>query len=238
MKKPFLTAEWRKLAIVNYSVNPILLKKYIPAKTELDYFNGICYISLVGFMFLNVKIKNIPIPFHKNFEEVNLRFYVLYKDESSGELRRGVVFIKEIVPKPAIKIIANSIYGENYESMTMKHKWEISSESLTIEYLWKNGKWNSIRVNSSIHKTEIQKESEEEFITEHYWGYTKINEKKTSEYGVEHPKWSVYNVNSYSIEVDFKNIYGNEFAFLKNEEPASVFLAEGSAIKVNEGRIL
>lgn len=238
MCKVFLTAEWRKLAIANYIVEPEILKKYIPFKTELDLFNGSCFVSLVGFMFLNVKVKDISIPFHKNFEEVNLRFYVKYKDELSGEIKRGVVFIKEIVPKPAIKIVANTVYGENYDSMEMKHEWKIFPDTLNVSYSWKNRKWNSIGISSDIRDSPIRAGSEEEFITEHYWGYTKISENKTSEYQVEHPRWNVYSVLNYKIDIDFNEIYGNEFSFLQNEKPASVFLAEGSEIKVYKGRAI
>src|SRR5215831_17486814 len=99
----FLRAEWRKLAIANYCVDKKALQKYVPGKTELDTWNGNCYVSLVGFMFLNTKLKGIAIPFHQNFEEVNLRIYVRYKD---GHIwKRGVTFIKEIVPKYALSFV-------------------------------------------------------------------------------------------------------------------------------------
>ncbi len=107
MAKTFLKAEWRKLVMANYAVDPALLMNYLPNKTELDFWNGTCYVSLVGFMFQNTKVMGIKIPFHVDFEEVNLRFYVRYKD--AGEWKRGVVFIKEIVPKPMLKIVANTI---------------------------------------------------------------------------------------------------------------------------------
>src|SRR6187399_3219316 len=121
MRSTFLKAEWRKLIMANYVVDPGLLKDYLPGRTELDLFSGNCYISLVGFLFKNTKIKGIKIPFHTNFEEVNLRFYVRHKD--NGTWKRGVVFIKEIVPKPALTFVANTIYKENYVTMPMKHTW-------------------------------------------------------------------------------------------------------------------
>ena len=120
--KSFLKAKWRKLVMVNYEVNPEILEKYVPNGTELDFFEGKCYVSLVGFMFLNTRLLGVKIPFHSNFEEVNLRFYV--KREVEGEVKRGVVFIKEIVPKPAITFVANTIYKEKYETLSMKHSWK------------------------------------------------------------------------------------------------------------------
>ncbi len=238
MNKIFLTAEWRKLVIANYSFDPEILKNYIPNKTELDKWNEITYVSLVGFMFLNTRIKGFRIPFHVNFEEVNLRFYVLHKDKISNQWKRGVVFIKEIVPKRAIVFIANNIFKENYEAMKMKHQWTHSQSVISAEYQWESGKWNSFKVNSIETAYDFKQGSEEEFITEHYWGYTKINNSDTSEYNVQHPKWKMYPVSDYEINVDFAMLYGNEFASLKNNKPLSVFFAEGSEIKVGSGRII
>ena len=219
--------------MANYAVDQKLLQDYLPNKTEFDLWNGTCYVSLVGFMFLNTAIKGIKIPFHTNFEEVNLRFYVRYNDR--GEWKRGVVFIKEIVPKPALTFVANTVYNENYETLPMAHSWEPKDDALNVEYRWKKKKWNSFKVITSPESSLIESGSEEEFITEHYWGYTKINDK-TSEYGVEHPKWKVYKMKDYSIDVDFADVYGPQFEFLKAEKPLSVFLAEGSEIKVMSGR--
>lgn len=234
MTKTFLQAEWRKLVMANYAVDKKLLENYLPPKTEIDLWNDICYVSLVGFMFNDTKIKGFKIPFHINFEEVNLRFYVRYKD--NGDWKRGVVFIKEIVPKPALTFVANTLYKEKYETMPMSHSWITSDDNLTVEYKWKKGSWNSLKVITDKKISLIKSDSEEEFITEHYWGYTKVSNEKTLEYGVEHPKWEVYQTKDYSIDVDFANIYGQEFNFLTSEKPESVFLAEGSEIKVKYGR--
>lgn len=232
----FLTAEWRKLVMANYAVDASVLQKFLPAKTELDLWNNTCYVSLVGFMFLNTRLKGIKIPFHVNFEEVNLRFYVRYKHEQ--EWRRGVVFIKEIVPKPALTFVANTVYKEKYETMPMKHVWINTADTWQVEYAWKKGSWNSFNVIANKLAVAIEVGSEEEFITEHYWGYTKITDQKTSEYQVEHPRWLAYPTKDYRIEVDFENVYGHEFGFLRKEIPQSVFLADGSEIKVNGGRII
>lgn len=235
MASEFLIAEWRKLALVNYAVDPAILLPYLPYKTELDTWNGKHYISLVGFRFINTKLRGIPVPFHRHFEEVNLRFYVRYKHESGW--RRGVTFIREIVPKPALTFIANVIYKEKYVTMPMKHTWDIGKDLLTISYLWKlNRKWNSFSLSADTAPMEMPAGSEEEFITEHYWGYTPIKQNLCSEYGVEHPRWKTYAVKDYRVDVDFANVYGSQFGFLSNQKPDSVMLAEGSEIVVRSGR--
>jgi uncharacterized protein YqjF (DUF2071 family) len=232
----FLTAEWRKLAIANYSISPEILKKYIPAGTELDLWNNQCYVSLVGFMFLNTKVKGIKIPFHINFEEVNLRFYV--KHFHSGEWRRGAVFIKEIVPKRMIAVVANTLYKEKYQTLKMRHDWKDDERQLTVKYEWKKDNWQSFFVNADNEIQTMAMGSEEEFITEHYWGYTQLSDTKTAQYQVKHPRWKVYPVVNYQIKVDFASVYGQEFECLNNLEPVSVMLAEGSKIQVMKGEVI
>lgn len=236
MKKTFLTAEWRKLAMANYLINPDILKKYVPPHTELDFYNDQCYVSLIGFMFMNTRVKGIKIPFHINFEEVNLRFYVRYKE--GNEWRRGAVFISEVVSKPMISLVANTLFNEHYKTLKTKHSWEISNESLLISYEWKKKQWYKFALTADKVSQPFHLGSEEEFITEHYWGYTAAGKHKTSEYGVEHPSWEIYKVNKYDIEVDFEDMYGKDFAFLNQEKPNSVFLAEGSEVCIKEGRII
>jgi uncharacterized protein YqjF (DUF2071 family) len=225
----FLKAEWRKLAIINYEINPEILITYLPEGTELDFYKGKCYVSLVGFMFLNTKLLGIPIPFHRNFEEVNLRFYV--KKKEGNEWKRGVVFIKEIVPKPALSFVANSIYKENYTTMPMKNCIREKDKELLIKYAWKDKTWHSIEITAENEPLPMENNSEFEFITEHYFGFTK-RENKTSEYEVCHPKWNCYLVKNHQLEIDFNKIYGKDFGFLNDQKPISVMLAEGSEIEV------
>lgn len=233
-RRVFLSAEWRKLALANYEVDKEILLKYLPPFTELDDWNGKYYVSLVGFMFMNTKLRGFGIPFHINFEEVNLRFYVKYKEVDVW--KRGVVFIKEIVPKPAITFVANTVYKEHYQTLPMKHRWEINEHELVTDYLWKTKKWNKFSVTASPIAEAMEIGSDEEFITEHFWGYTKIGANATSQYEVAHPRWEVYPVITYDIDVDFEANYGNEFAFLSHQTPNSVMLAEGSPIYVFKGK--
>ena len=233
----FLQAEWRKLAIANYVIDRSYLTEFIPVGTELDLWNEKCFISLVGFMFKNTKILGIKIPYHIDFEEVNLRFYV--KRLENGEWKRGVVFIKEIVPKRALTFVANTVYNENYETMPMSHKWFENEDLRIVEYNWtKYGKENKFQLTASRDCFEIGYGSETEFITEHYWGYAKVNSEKSNEYEVTHPKWKAYKVKEYRIDVDFGKVYGEKFEFLNSMKPNSVMLAEGSEITVENKRTI
>lgn len=235
-QKKFLTAEWRKLILANYRVSPEILAPYVPAGTELDAWNGNYYVSLVGFMFVNTKLLGLSIPFHTEFPEVNLRFYVRYRE--NGCWKRGVVFINEFVPKPALTFIANKFFKERYITLPMKTHIAVSDQQLHVKYQWNKEQWNSLEVKATTGLQTIEAGSEAEFITEHYWGYTSIVDRKTGEYQVSHPRWQVYPVTEYHINCDFGFLYGADFSSLDGLKPASVFLAEGSAVAVYPKRVL
>lgn len=235
MPQTFLKAEWRKLIMANYAVDPELLKPYLPAHTELDLFNGKCYVSLVGFMFRNTRLKGVRVPLHINFEEVNLRFYVHHTGKDSLR-KRGVVFIREIVPRAALSFVANTFYGEKYETLPMHHKWHKAADAIIVGYRWKKaGVWQKLQVTADPAAVPILAGSEEEFITEHYWGYTRLRNGRTSEYEVVHPRWDVYPVKRYAIDLDFGTQYGAQWAHLSSQRPDSVLMAEGSEVTVRSG---
>ncbi len=233
----FLTAQWNDLILINYVIDPKKIEKYVPKGTELDLWEGKCYISLIGFMFEEVKVLGIKVPYHVNFEEVNLRFYV--KRFENGQWKRGVVFIKEIVPKKAISIVANTLYNEHYSTLPMKHSRTEDETSKFFKYEWKKEeKWNFISMKTNNVLLPIEVNSEVEFITEHYFGYTKFNENKTIEYEVTHPRWHQLEVLDCEIKVDFKSIYGSDFSFLQDLTPTSTFFAKGSAITIEGKKII
>ncbi|MEM7657618.1 MAG: DUF2071 domain-containing protein [Bacteroidota bacterium] len=230
----FLKAEWRKLAIANYVIDPSILKQYIPAGTELDFWEDRCYLSLVGFMFVNTRLLGIKVPGHVNFEEVNLRFYVKRLDQ--GEWKRGVVFLKDIVPRAALTFVANTVYKEHYETLPMRHEWTEESQLRRVTYEWKKKSWQRFSVEAERSAKKMEPGGETEFITEHYWGYAALNDRHSNEYQVTHPKWVHYPVLRHEMEVDYGAVYGAEFAFLNERETDSVMLAEGSEITVESKR--
>ena len=234
----FLTADWRKLIMVQYAVKPKLLMPYLPDGLAFDLYQGRCYVSLVGFLFDRVRLKGLPIPFHTRFEEINLRFYVI-RTEPDGTRRRGVVFIREFVPRRAIAFVAKRFYEEPYLAIPTNHSIETESQKLTVGYGWKHGgRWHSLAVAASPVPQDILPGSEEEFLTEHYWGYTKRTDGSTSAYEVQHPRWQTYKVQNHKIEVAFEALYGPSFASLTDQPPNSVLLAEGSPVSVLSGSSL
>jgi len=227
----FLKAKWQNLIMANYSVPPELLMTYLPKGVELDYFEGKTYVSLVGFLFKDTRIFGFPVPLLGTFEEVNLRFYVIRKVE--GQYRRGVVFINETVPSKIVALVANYLYKEHYVSVPTRHRWDFDADIRKIEYEWKVGQeWNRIYTESSIASNPMRAGSIEEFIFEHYYGYTKIDQDFTEEYNIRHARWNINEITEYAIHCNFAAMYGSDFDFLQNVTPDSILLAEGSDVAV------
>jgi uncharacterized protein YqjF (DUF2071 family) len=231
----FLTAEWRKLIMAQYAVDIGTLAPYLPSGVGLDLYHNTCLVSLVGFVFDRVRVKGVAIPFHTRFEEVNLRFYVA-RTEPDGTRKRGVVFIREFVPRAAITLIANALYEEPYATLPTRSRIVTTADALRVGYGWKHRNvWQSMEVDAAPTAEPIAPGSEAEFITEHYWGYTKRSNGSTSQYEVKHPRWETYPIRSHEIRADFGALYGPAFASLSGQEPTSVLLAEGSAVSVHSG---
>ncbi len=231
----FLTAEWRDLLMLNYEVDPSFLQKYIPRGTELDLFDGKTYISLVGFLFCRAKLHGrFLIPFHRQFEEINLRFYV--RRYSGSENRRGVVFIAEIVPKLAIAKTARWFYRENYVCRRMKHRVPAEVTGNVVEYGWKqDAEWCALKARVEGSASLPAEGSVQQFITEHYWGYSAQKNGGTLEYRVEHVPWRVWTSSEGRFTGNPAALYGEDFARVLKRPPNSAFIAEGSPISVHAG---
>ena len=236
----FLTGQWKYLAMLNYEIDPAILGPRVPRGTELDSWDGKTMASVVGFMFLETSVLGMKIPFHVRFEEVNLRFYVRRKAEDGW--RRGVVFIKEIVPRRAIAAAARLFYNENYIARRMRHRVELDESATAgggVEYEWRAaGRWNRLRAVTSGMPRPLVDGSEAEFITEHYWGYAMQRDGGTVEYQVEHPRWLVWEVAECQFDCDVRAVYGAAFVEALSAGPGSAFVALGSHVTVRRGVVI
>jgi uncharacterized protein YqjF (DUF2071 family) len=233
---PFLTARWEDLVLLNYSCPPDLLLPLVPRGTQLDLWKGEALVSLVAFQFKDTRVLGLSIPFHVNFEEVNLRFYVR-RTTASGEVRRAVVFVRELVPRVAIASVARWLYNEPYLAVPMSHEASLDDRSGgTASYSWRyRGADFVMTAEASGPAHPPLPGSEAEFITEHYWGYTRQRNDDTLEYQVEHPTWSVWEVTRASVSGPVSSLYGAAFAEILASPPRSAFIAVGSAVTVHRG---
>ena len=236
----FLTAEWRYLVMLNYEVPAATLLPFVPRGTTLDRWNDRVLASVVGFRFLRTRVLGVPIPFHRNFDEVNLRFYVR-REMPTGGVRRGVVFIRELVPRPAIALMARLAYNEPYSALPMRSRAPVKLTDTpgTVQYEWRRERsWEHVAATAVGTASVPAPGSEAQFITEHYWGYTRQRDGSTVEYEVNHPSWRVWDAHKPSLQAHVASLYGGEFAEPLATAPCSAFLAEGSPITVYRPRRL
>jgi len=248
LKRVFLSARWQLLAMLNWEVAPALVEPLVPRGVDLDFHAGKTYISLVGFLFRDTRVLGIPIPGHCNFEEVNLRFYVRHVVD--GEVRRGVAFIKEIVPRWAIAQTARVCYNEPYVALPMRHGITGTAAALNgvrqepgaksqesggcVAYRWwMQGRWNSLELQYGGERTPLAGGSHEEFIAEHYWGYCRQRRGGTVEYEVVHPPWKIWRATEAKLDCSAAAaLYGPAFADVLSQPPTTAFLADGSPVAV------
>jgi uncharacterized protein YqjF (DUF2071 family) len=233
VRRTFLTAEWRYLAMLNYEVDPGVLQRYLPKGTELDEFDGRHFVSLVAFLFLDTHVLTLPAFFHQNFEEVNLRFYV--HRVVGAESRAGVVFIRELVPLPLVAEIAKLTYNEPYRTVAMRHTIvETSGVLQSVEYAFGSGR-DQCRASAHVDgpAQTMVAGSTEEFLSDRGWGYTRQRDGGTIEYRVEHARWNVWPDVRWELEGPLGEFYDEPFPSILSGAPASAFIADGSAVAVH-----
>lgn len=233
MTRTFLTADWRYLAMLNFEVDPGVLRPHLPRGTKLDDHGGRYFVSLVAFLFLDTHVLTLPAFFHQNFEEVNLRFYV--QRTVGKESRAGVVFIREMVPLPLVAGTARLTYNEPYRTVPMGHTIvDTDGELQSVEYLF-GGPRDRCRLALHIDgpAQDMKPGSDEEFLSARGWGYTRQRDGGTIEYRVEHARWHVWAEARWELEGPLGEFYDEPFASIISGAPASAFIADGSAVAVH-----
>jgi uncharacterized protein YqjF (DUF2071 family) len=231
--RPFLTAQWRNLAVLNFDVEPDVLEPIVPVGTELDFWQERTFLSVVGFQFIETRIWGLAIPFHRKFDEVNLRFYVRRKTREGW--RRAVVFIRELAPRRAVAWTARLLFGENYLTVPMRHEIEaLNGDSRAVgrvAYCWTTGGHpQRLAMTFAGEGRLAARGTLDEFIIEHYFGYSGRPGRATIEYRVDHPRWRLWPAREVVFEADIEQLYGARFMAPLSAPPASAFLADGSPV--------
>ena len=222
--------------MLNYEIDPALLQPFVPRGTELDSFEGKTYVSLVGLRFARTKLFGlISVPFHSNFDEVNLRIYVRRRERS--EIHRGVMFIREIVSLPAVTFVARLAYAENYMTLPLRHSINLTDSGGSIEYRWEQ-KRQRFRLHGQTDgdPSRAADGSLEQFISEHYWGYSRRRDGGSLEYHVAHKPWRIWRASFAAFEGEGTALYGSTLGSVLSRPPRSAFIADGSPVLVYAAR--
>lgn len=232
MNASFLTAEWRHLLFVNFEIDPTLAQRYVPRGTELDLLDGRALASIVAFRFLKTRLLGVPVPWHRDFDEINLRLYVRHRTPDGW--RRGVTFVRELVPRPAIAWTARLAYNEPYRAVRMRHA--ISMDPMTggsLRYGWRqSGSWHEVGATVTGPNQPIEPDSTIGFVTEHYFGYTRQRNDSTVEYAVHHDRWRVWPDATTELKIDIPAVYGADWAPALTAPPFSAFVCDGASVAI------
>ena len=231
-----ISSEFRKVALVNYLVPPEVVGKYIPKHTKIDFYNGECMVSLVGFQVQKLKVAGVKVPLLKDFEEIDLQIYV--KRFDGAKWRKGVVVINRIFDQPAATHLANTVFKANYSSMPVAGKVEETEEYLKVGYSWQ---FREIQQNFWVKSNRLaapyDKDTAAAFVLDRPYGYVK-SEEQTYEYKIDHVDWHLYTVEEYSLDIDFSKQFDPAFNILNSQTPQSVVLTEGSTIGIGENQLV
>lgn len=231
--KPFLTANWTNLINLTWAVPPGLLLPYLPQGTELDLIDGNAFVSLVPFDFTDTRFKGIRLPYHVDFPEINLRFYVKHGNT------RGVVFIKELIPRFFVKAIANTFYNEHYETVKLRSAVENKDDTITVRHdLVKDGRDYFVEVSAWNKSALPAPGSMDYYFEERFYGYCAGRNNRALVFHVEHPSWELYPVKGFRTNFNFAHIFGKEWWVLNDQAPVCAMLVRGSAVKMFPHRAL
>ncbi len=229
MPRPFLTARWSNLLLVNYRVPEALLLPHVPPGSELDTPDdqpGLHLLSLVAFHFSQTHVLGLPLPTAQRFPEVNLRFYV-----RRGE-RRATVFLREFVPVPLVALGARLLYHQPYLLATIWHQARVYPERIELYTRFKHRRHTGeLRVRARNEPAIPAPDSQEHFLKEHYWGFDRRPSGESFRYRVDHPVWRTFPVEAAQVTWDPGALLGPPWQEV--DWPAaqhSVLVAEGSDV--------
>ena len=218
--------------MLDYEVDPAVLSDRVPTGVALDLFEGRALVTVVGFRFLATRVLGLAVPGHRDFDEVNLRFYVR-RELPGGEVRRGVTFVRELVPRLAIALVARAAFNEPYRAVPMRHSVVADRRS----YEWRTGgRWQGVSATTVGAPAVPPAGSREAFVTQRHWGYTRQRDGRTIEYEVKHDLWRVWRAESPRLAADVATLWGDAFVPALSAPPLGALVAEGSAVTVSAPR--
>lgn len=222
-----LTGAWRNLCFVNYAVPPAQLERHLPSGLTLDTVDGEAFVSVVAFDFHDLRMRGVPGLGYRRFPQINFRFYV-----RDGE-RRGVVFLRELVPKRLLAWASRAIAGEPYAYAPLHSEQRRQGDTLEIaHHLGHDDQVHRLRMSATAIMRDPREVLAERFFTERHWSYNQSRSGKLRQYEVLHPLWSIYRVDHCDFVWDFAARYGGEWAWLTKAKPRSFIAAEGSPVRM------
>ncbi|SEH87232.1 hypothetical protein SAMN02927937_01877 [Paenimyroides aquimaris] len=202
--------EWNRALFFHWKVNAADLQELLPENLEIDLFNNEAYVSLVAFTMEKIRPRFLP-PFApvSNFEEINLRTYVIKDDipgvyflniEAGKIISVAVAKLLSVLPYEHADMYRNN--KDYYQSTFTKKKFSFSAK---------------YEIGSEItDKTDL-----DGFLTERYCLYVDAD-KSLYRYDIHHLPWQLNQLNLYELETNY--VLGN---LDLNEQPLKVHYSPG-----------
>ena len=241
MAPALLAGEWRDLALLNWFVDPAILRPRVPAGAELDTWEGRGVLSLVGLRFLHLRLLGLPVPGMQAFTQVNVRFYV--RRRVGEEIRHGVCFVLAMVPRRLLTLGARLAMHEPFETFPTRVAHHRAPDGAGgLSYQWQGGNqggtgdggWHRMQVVLDAAAVRAPEDgSLETFVLHRFWGFTQQPDGTTLEYRVEHPCWRVAAVNDFDLSAQWEGLRVPAEVRTALAGPASFALyAEGSEARM------
>ena len=238
----FITAHWQNLALLSWSIDDSAVTRLLPQGLEIDRFNGNAFVSAVGLTVSNLRVLGVST-WPTRFEQVNFRFYVRQRLISGG-YRRGVVFLKQLVPHRTTALTARLVYGEPFAPVPISHDCREPHTGLLdahreFTYSWRrNGQMEGLRAETDLAAEFPGPGSLAEFLTVRHWGYNGRPGDHTKGYAVSRPAWAVRPATAWRFDCDVATLLGGAFARGMSTAPASVLMTSGCQAKIGWPRRL
>jgi uncharacterized protein len=232
-----LAGHVRFAVFTTYEVDRRVLEPLVPAGTELDPWQGRTFISLVAFEMTDSRLCGVPLPFARAYDQINLRFYVR-RPLADGSRRPGVVFLRELVPVPALVVGARLLYRERYErqpvSARVRPPDPAGGRPGRAIYRWRrHDQLHRLAVDFAAPLELPAEGTLERFLAERHWSYAAPADGHTREVRFDHPPWRVWQARAARLAPSTAASFGERFERALASEPASAFVAEGSRMRLH-----
>ena len=217
----------------SFDVDPRALETLVPAGTELDTWEGRTLVSLVAFEMTDNRLLGLPLTFARSYDQINLRFYVRHRCD--GEVRSGVVFLKELLPVPALVAGARLLYRENYERQPVSARVRPPEQERAgrVVYRWRrHDQLHRLAVDFAPPLALPEEGTLEHFLADRHWGYVSLADGSTREYRVDHTPWRIWPAQAARLSQATAASFGARFERWFARDPSSAFVAEGSLMQL------
>lgn len=173
--------QWHHTLLLHWQVPVNFLKENIPSGLQLDTFHNAGWVSVAAFEVREMRLRNFPaLPYISNFQEINLRTYVI-RDGIPG------IYLFSIETNKLIEVLFSRLFtGLPYEKSKM--------EQLPHHIVGENKKRNNFLDILIWQKGDvIQKTALDFWLTERHALY-EVKNKKVFRFDIHHKEWKLCNI--------------------------------------------